>query len=96
MNPITVLAFGLPGGMEWIIVLVIGLLLFGRRLPEIMRGLGGGVREFRKGIEGEADRADQAASRVQDRPQEKVSADTSAEEERVKTAQPADSEAKSN
>jgi len=55
MDPVSVLAFGLPGGMEWIIVLVIGLLLFGRRLPEIMRGLGGGVREFRKGIEGEAD-----------------------------------------
>ena len=57
MNPVSILAFGLPGGIEWVIVLVIGLLLFGRRLPEIMRGLGGGVREFRKGIEGAAEEA---------------------------------------
>jgi len=50
------LAFmGLPGGVEWLVVLVIALLLFGRRLPEVMRGLGGGAREFRKGLtEGEA------------------------------------------
>ena len=30
------LAFlGLPGGAEWIVLLVLGLLLFGRRLPEV-------------------------------------------------------------
>lgn len=46
------LAFlGLPGGAEWIIILVIALLLFGRRLPEIMRGLGGSVREFKQGLD---------------------------------------------
>lgn len=44
-------AFGLPGGVEWIVILIVGLLLFGRRLPEIMRGLGGSVREFKKGLD---------------------------------------------
>jgi len=43
--------FGLPGGVEWIVILVIALLLFGRRLPDIMRGLGGSVREFKKGLD---------------------------------------------
>ncbi len=38
-------------GIHWIILLVIALLLFGRRLPEIMRGLGGSIREFKKGID---------------------------------------------
>ena len=38
-------------GIHWIILLVIALLLFGRRLPEIMRGLGGSIREFNKGID---------------------------------------------
>ncbi len=45
--------FGLPGGVEWIVILFVALLLFGRRLPEIMRGLGGSVREFKKGLDTE-------------------------------------------
>jgi sec-independent protein translocase protein TatA len=39
-----------------IILLVIILLLFGaKRIPELARGLGSGVREFRKGTKGEID-----------------------------------------
>ncbi len=42
--------FGLPGGTEWIIILVIALLLFGRRLPSVMRSMGKGVSEFKRGL----------------------------------------------
>ncbi len=47
-----VLGFGFPGGYEWIILLVLGLLIFGRRLPEVGRSLGKSIVEFKRGIKG--------------------------------------------
>lgn len=38
------------GMMEWAVILVIALLLFGRRLPEVGKSLGTGIREFKKGL----------------------------------------------
>lgn len=43
--------FGL-GPMEMVIVGVIAVLLFGSRLPEVARGLGKSMNEFRKGMSG--------------------------------------------
>ncbi|MHA4808842.1 Sec-independent protein translocase subunit TatA/TatB [Flavitalea flava] len=37
----------MPGGSEWILIIVAVLVLFGgRKIPEFMRGLGKGIREF--------------------------------------------------
>ena len=43
----TNLFIGLPGGSEWVLIILAVLILFGgRKIPEFMRGLGRGIREF--------------------------------------------------
>lgn len=60
-SPVTLVpAFFSPGGTQWIIILFVALLLFGRRLPEIMKGLGGSIREFKKGMDTDASKSDSA------------------------------------
>jgi len=50
------------GPTEMIALLVIGVLLFGRRLPEVGRYLGKGIVEFKKGMKGLEDEIDSSAS----------------------------------
>jgi sec-independent protein translocase protein TatA len=56
--------FGIPGGFEWIIILVIALLIFGKRLPGTMRSIGKGIVEFKKGLKGVKDEADEVEEEV--------------------------------
>ncbi|WP_394369903.1 twin-arginine translocase TatA/TatE family subunit [Flammeovirga yaeyamensis] len=43
-----ILLFVMPGGLEWVIIGLVVLLLFGaKRIPELARGLGSGIREFK-------------------------------------------------
>ena len=50
MNAMTLGFFNLPGNSELLIILAIGLLLFGKRLPEVGRSLGKGITEFKRGL----------------------------------------------
>ncbi len=60
------LAFmGLPGGQEWIIILIVAVLLFGARLPSVFRSLGKSVTEFKKGLR-EVEDAVGEASKIAD------------------------------
>lgn len=46
----------MPGPLELLVILMVVLLLFGgRKLPEIGRALGEGIKEFRKAIQGKSD-----------------------------------------
>ena len=42
-----VLLLSMPGGSEWILILLVILLFFGgKKIPDLMKGIGKGVREF--------------------------------------------------
>ena len=55
MSPLFAVLFGLPGHMELLIVAGVALLLFGHRLPGVMRSLGSGIVEFKKGMQSGAE-----------------------------------------
>jgi sec-independent protein translocase protein TatA len=59
---VTPIALGMPGGAEWIVIAAIGLLLFGKRLPEVGRSLGKGIVEFKKGLKGVEEEIDTASN----------------------------------
>ena len=42
-----ILLFSMPGGGEWVLILIAVLVLFGgKKIPELMKGVGQGIREF--------------------------------------------------
>jgi sec-independent protein translocase protein TatA len=44
----SILAIGMPGGWELVIIVLVVILLFGaKKIPELAKGLGKGIREFK-------------------------------------------------
>ena len=43
----SIFLLSMPGGSEWILIILVVLLMFGgKKIPELMRGVGRGIREF--------------------------------------------------
>lgn len=59
------LALGMPGPFELIIIGIIGLLFFGKRLPEVGRSVGRSIVEFKKGLSGVDEEIQKAASNTE-------------------------------
>ncbi|MGB1269804.1 MAG: twin-arginine translocase TatA/TatE family subunit [Flavobacteriaceae bacterium] len=54
---------GFVGPWQWIVIGVVILLLFGgKKIPELMKGLGGGIKEFKKATKEE----EEASKKVED------------------------------
>ena len=76
LDQITVIAFfglGSPGFGEILVIAVVAVVLFGSRLPEVARSLGGSYQQFRKGLadiqasmKNDLDFSDQSLDRISD------------------------------
>lgn len=66
----TVFAFGMPGGWELIVIVFIILIFFGaKKIPELARGLGRGIREFKDATKEIKDEIQEGVKEVkQDKP----------------------------
>lgn len=62
---------GMPGGMEWILIALVVLLLFGgKKIPELAKGLGSGIKNFKKAVKDDeevvsADKADEIEKKAE-------------------------------
>lgn len=64
----------LPSGTEWIIIALVILLLFGgKKIPELMKGLGKGVKSFKDGVNEAKDEINKAKEEVDKPAEEKKS-----------------------
>src|ERR1044072_1185522 len=66
------LAIGMPGPFEWIIIAGLGLLIFGKRLPEVGRSLGKGIVEFKKGLKSVEDEVSMVDDYHHDEPRKQI------------------------
>ncbi len=63
-------------GPELIVAALFALLLFGNRLPSVMRSLGKSVTEFKKGVSGIEDEIDKATNEINKPPTASTTAST--------------------
>ena len=71
-------AAGLLGGWEWVIVILAILLLFGaKKIPELARGLGQGIKEFKKATREVTDEIHNAAEEKPAPPNKPAAKDSS-------------------
>jgi sec-independent protein translocase protein TatA len=69
MSPLFGVGFELFSPFHMMVIAIIGILLFGKRLPEIGRSLGKGIVEFKKGLKGLEDEIEVNATPRPDSPQ---------------------------
>lgn len=75
MTNLLLLGF-LPSGSEWIIIGLVVLLLFGgKKIPELMKGLGKGVKSFKDGVNEAKEEINKAKDEI-DKPSDSAKSDS--------------------
>lgn len=77
----SVTGFLLPNHMELVIIAIVALLLFGHRLPSVMKSLGSSIKMFKSGMNEEDDEEVEEEVVVKKKPKAKASASSAVEEE---------------
>jgi sec-independent protein translocase protein TatA len=69
----------MPGGMEWLLIALVVLLLFGgKKIPELAKGLGSGIKNFKKAVKDDEDEIAQniKADEIEKKPDTAVKTET--------------------
>ncbi len=62
----------LPSGSEWVIIALLILLFFGgKKIPELMKGLGKGVKSFKEGVNEAKEEINKAKDEIDDSAEKK-------------------------
>jgi sec-independent protein translocase protein TatA len=69
----------MPGGMEWLLIALVVLLLFGgKKIPELAKGLGSGIKNFKKAVKDDEEEIAQniKADEIEKKPDTAVKTET--------------------
>lgn len=59
------IVLSMPGGTEWLLIILVLVLLFGgKKIPELMKGLGEGIKEFKKASKVDDEKTDNTSKPV--------------------------------
>ena len=78
---------GTFGPFHWLILALVVLLLFGNRLPSVMRSLGQGIVEFKKGLQGVEDEVKNSVDKIEEQQPSKPQTQDEAKASEVEPAQ---------
>lgn len=83
----SILAMWMPGPLEWAVIVVVALLIFGRRLPDVARSVGKSIVEFKRGMRDVKDDIDTQSRMESSRPSELPTNDAKAEDNAAPTSE---------
>jgi sec-independent protein translocase protein TatA len=76
---------GMPSGWELLLVVGVVVLLFGgKKIPELAKGLGKGIKDFKKAVNEDDEPQQSAAKEIEDKKEQTASAESASVKETEK------------